>query len=43
MTDKKNNDLYKKLEESLKEVRLIKEGKMETKTWEEFVEELKKL
>lgn len=38
----KNNSVYKSLKQSLKEVKLIREGKIETKTWEEFYKELKK-
>lgn len=34
--------VYESLEESLKEVKLIKEGKIKPKTWEELLEELKK-
>lgn len=39
----KNNNVYESLKQSLKEVKLIKEGKIETKTWDEFYEELKKI
>lgn len=33
--------VYESLEESLKEVKLIKEGKVKPKTWDELYEELK--
>ena len=33
--------IYESLEESLKEVKLIKEGKIKPKTWDELYEELK--
>ena len=33
--------VYESLEESLKEVKLIKEGKIKPKTWKELLEELK--
>ena len=33
--------VYESLEESLKEVKLIKEGKDKPKTWDELYEELK--
>lgn len=33
--------IYKSLEESLKEVKLIKEGKIKAKDWRQLLEELK--
>jgi len=33
--------VYESLEESLKEVKLIKEGKLKPKTWKELLDELK--
>ncbi len=40
-TSKRYCSVYKSLEESLKEVKLIKEGKINPKTWDELYEELK--
>ena len=46
LTGKKTKDdskyctIYKSLEESLKEVKLIKEGKIKPKTWQELLDEL---
>ncbi len=43
--DKKNSKyctVYKSLEESLKEVKLIKEGKIKPKTWQEILERIDK-
>lgn len=34
--------VYESLKESLKEVKLIREGKIKPKTWQEFLEELNK-
>lgn len=34
--------IYESLKESLKEVKLYKEGKIHLDTWDEFLEELKK-
>lgn len=34
--------VYKSLKESIKEVKLHKEGKIHLDTWDEFLEELKK-
>lgn len=39
--DKRYCTVYESLEESLKEVKLIKEGKIKPKTWDELYEELK--
>ena len=33
--------VYKSLEESLKEVKMIKQGKIKTKSWKELFDELK--
>lgn len=49
MTKKQTNDkkekryctVYESLDESLKEVKLIKEGKIKAKSWDELYEELK--
>lgn len=40
-TSKGYCSIYKSLEESLKEVQLIKNGKIKPKTWRELLEELK--
>lgn len=40
-TAKRYCSVYESLEESLKEVKLIKEGKIKPKTWDELYEELK--
>ncbi len=34
-------NVYESLKESLKEVKLIKKGKIKTKTWRELLQELK--
>lgn len=34
--------VYESLKESLKEVKLIRDGKIKPKTWQEFLEELNK-
>lgn len=39
-TSKRYCSVYESLEESLKEVKLIKEGKIKPKTWDELYEEL---
>lgn len=39
-TSKRYCSVYESLEESLKEVKLIKEGKIKPKTWQELLEEL---
>lgn len=39
---KKSYNVYDALKQSLKEVKLIKEGKIKTKTWQEILEELEK-
>lgn len=41
-TSKRYCSVYESLKESLKEVKLHKEGKMHLDTWDDFVEELKK-
>ena len=41
-TSKRYCSVYESLNESLKEVKLHKEGKMHLDTWDDFVEELKK-
>ena len=38
---KRHCSVYGSLEESLKEVKLIKEGKLKPKTWDELYKELK--
>lgn len=39
-TSKRYCSVYESLEESLKEVKLMKEGKIKPKTWDELYEEL---
>lgn len=39
--DKRYCTVYESLEQSLQEVKLIKEGKIKPKTWDELYEELK--
>lgn len=39
-TSERYCSVYESLEESLKEVKLIREGKIKAKTWQEFLEEL---
>ena len=41
ITKQKCYNIYEALKESLKEVKLIKQGKIEAKTWDELYEELK--
>lgn len=45
ITKEKQNErycsVYESLEESLKEVKLIREGKIKPKTWDELYKELK--
>lgn len=41
-TSKRYCSVYESLKESLKEVKLYKDGKVELDTWDEFLEELKK-
>lgn len=44
ISEKKSNnkyEIYKSLEESIKEVKLIKAGKIKPKTWDKLYEELK--
>lgn len=40
-TSERYCSVYESLKESLKEVKLIKKGKIKTKTWRELLEELK--
>lgn len=39
-TSERYCSVYESLEESLKEVKLIREGKIKAKTWQEFLKEL---
>ena len=39
-TSKRYCSVYESLEQSLKEMNLIRKGKLEAKTWDEFKEEL---
>lgn len=41
-TSERYCSVYESLKESLKEVKLIKQGKIKPKTWRELLEELKK-
>ncbi len=40
-TSQRYCSVYESLEESLKEVKLIKEGKIKPKTWEQLLKELR--
>lgn len=39
---KEDYNIYKSLEQSLAEVKLIKEGKIKAKTWREILEEIER-
>lgn len=39
-TSERYCSVYESLKESLKEVKLIREGKIQAKTWQEFLKEL---